>query len=160
MAGWWRELRNYWRARPVPDDGCYCGACSEARIVAKLNLVLTVIYQGHAAVDKIACAITNIQNAIGAFRKEVLDKMSEQGDAIQQELTTLEQKVAAAKASSDKIVADVEALIAKVNAGGGVTADELSAIIGHAQAIGGVVDTIATQETAADATANPPTPGQ
>lgn len=76
---------------------------------------------------------------------------------IENKLAEIDVQLTAVKNTSMKLVADVEALIAK-NAGGNtvITNEELQGILAHGTAIRDALGGVATVEASADTNANPP----
>jgi hypothetical protein len=90
------------------------------------------------------------------YRMSTTDPLSALSNAVQQESTD----IAALKAADAKILADVQALLAKAVGAGQtvVSTDELASILSGVQANDASVAGVTSGDAAADATVNPPAP--
>jgi len=76
-------------------------------------------------------------------------------------LNTIQSDVAAAKVASDKLIVDIQTLLAQAQSGAGtVTVNQatLNALISQAQTISASLKAETAAEAASDATVNPPAP--
>ena len=73
-------------------------------------------------------------------------------------ITSLEASVAKNTAGVNLLASDIKALIAKLAAGGTISAADVQPLLDRVTALGASVDTAVAEETASDASVNPPTP--
>jgi F0F1-type ATP synthase membrane subunit b/b' len=76
------------------------------------------------------------------------------------ELNALQAVIQQNTAGVAKLSADIQALLAKINAGGSVTAADVQPLVDQAKALEAAVTSSVSDEAAADAAANPPAGGQ
>jgi hypothetical protein len=119
-------------------------------------MITFLIFLGLANLGLSVIVILLLRN----YRRGEKKDMSDVSSQIQAALTSIDTQLTAAATTSAQLSTDVQTLLTKVQGGDTVTADELQAILTHAQTIQSNLQNLSAVDAATDAaatgTATPP----